>query len=1514
MGDFVNLHTHSSYSFLDGLSSAEAYMKRASELGMSALALTDHGHMGGAIDFYEAGKKYGIKPIIGEEFYQARQTRYHRDEIERSSKKATDEFGQSGPHHLTVLAKNYTGYKNLMNLSSLAYTQGFYSKPRIDMELLDEYSDGLIILSGCLNSKICQAIMRDDFQYALETAGQMQEMVGKDSFFIEVQDHGLEDQRYVMKHLVELSKHLDAPITPTGDCHYACPEEAKTHDILLAIGTGSKIQDENRFQFPSNGFYLPSYDEMAKSFPEEWLKNTSQVAETCELELDFGELYFPHFEVPTQQDPTEYFEQEVYKGLRQKYGDPIPDDAQERAEYEMGVIKRMGFVEYFLIVADVISWCDQQGIRTGPRGSAASSICSYALGITKIDPLYFALRFERFLNEGRSSVPDIDLDIADDRREEVINYTREKYGDDHVAHIGTYARSKAKGAIRDVARVLGYPYQKGDEVANMIPDPVQGFTYSIDEALEASKELDQSYAEDDEVQDIIDNARGIEGVVRQPGIHAGGIVISQSEMTEHIPVMQRPDKSGKPGPIVTQWEDDRVEQVGLLKMDYLGLANLTTIGRAIENVQQRLGETIDFDLTTYDDSATFRLLQQGYVSGIFQIESPQMRDLLVSISPSNIYDITALIALYRPGPLGAGIDKEYVERKNGRKESIPLHPALEESLKETYGLMLYQEQILDAAKYVAGFSPTGAEELRKCIPKGSQVLTRSRGYKPIEDVQNLADSSVQIIDDSTGISHYGEVEDVWSVGDKDVYEILTATGYRMSATLDHEFFSDDKWLELRHFSVGDPIAVANQTRTYGGIEMSDDLVCIAALLIANGYLSAPYFCSTDEFVLDAFRKSFNTFFGHDIMAINVSGGVTYQRFSRSDFPRLSTLVGKGKAGDKFISNRLINLPLRKTIIFLGYYMSCDGWFDNAGAHFASKSKNVVEGLKRMLLRLGIVSYLSFDYLEEYDDYYWEVGIFDKEACIVLAQSLNRYLSPRKIAQFERFSTRWEATGYNSNGKIGIPSTIVQEEAQRRQKVTGCSYRQLGIESGNFWDYRMYHKKNVDHIIYSEQLHDLAHGDLVWDTVKEIKYKGKVECFDFSMINKERPYAIVEDFLVHNCVAKKQKNKIPDMREKFAAGCKEYSGLSDEEAHKVFDAIEGFGAYGFVKGHSASYSTITYQTTYLKANYPADYMAALLTTTKTKEEMGPYINECRRMGLNIIPPSVNRSQHEFVVEDDKTIVFGLDSIDGVGSKVVTAILEARESGRFRSLYDFLRRVPLRVLDRRALSHLAAAGVFDELIQSDDKRSLSYEDIRYLLETEYSELGMYVSGHPVEGVQDILSQKVTCDLERLVNYEEDQRVVVGGVLTQVEKKETKRGKDMWLLTLEDLTTSITVLVFGKPAQTLSFERGELVLLHGKTRIEGDEQLEAKLFLWDKEPLPLPKHPDEQPLCVMFNEQPSYEEVQSLAAIGWHSDGPGALWFTLPDGNHYVTLEVDDSIDKNQVKKQIAERGYQMKEIAR
>ena len=690
---FTHLHVHSEYSLLDGMSRIKELPKRAKELGQTSIALTDHGVMYGAVDFYKACVAEGIKPIIGCEVYTT------KDRLDKSGGR-----GENETNHLVLLCTSEEGYNNLIQIVSAGFVDGFYYKPRVDMEILKKYRGGLIALSACLAGEIPKALMSGKFDRAKEIVYEYKELF--DEFYLEIQDHGIEEQKKVNPLLVKLAKETNTPLVATNDVHYIERKDAKFQDVLLCIQTGKTLDEENRMRFETEEFYLKSEEEMRELFKyaPEAIDNSCIIAEKCNFEFKFGERHLPSYDVPDGKDPYEYLKSLCLDGMKKRYENP-GSDLFERLDYELNVIFQMGFVDYFLIVWDFINYAKSNSIPVGPgRGSAAGSIVSYTLGITDIEPTKYNLIFERFLNPERVSMPDIDIDFCPKRRGEVINYVIEKYGADNVSQIGTFGTMKARGAIRDCGRVLGMPYGDVDTVAKMVPMDL-GMTLEL--ALENPK-LKQAYEASNEIRNLIDTAKAVEGLPRNIGTHAAGVVIAGNKVSSYVPVQRSEDI------ISTQYTKDTVEELGLLKMDFLGLRNLTVIEDTIK-IAKSMGIDIDINNIDYNVPEVYRMISEGDTDGVFQLESGGMRAFMKRLEPRNIEDITAGIALYRPGPMD--FIPAYIKNKMNPENITYKHPLLKDILEMTYGCIVYQEQVMQIVRTLAGFSMGRADEVRRAMSK-----------------------------------------------------------------------------------------------------------------------------------------------------------------------------------------------------------------------------------------------------------------------------------------------------------------------------------------------------------------------------------------------------------------------------------------------------------------------------------------------------------------------------------------------------------------------------------------------------------------------------------------------------------------------------------------------------------------------------------------------------------------------------------------------------------------------------
>jgi DNA polymerase-3 subunit alpha len=733
---FVHLHTHTEYSMLDGAARLDDLFAEAARLEMPALAMTDHGNVFGAYDFWKKAKAAGVKPIIGTEAYLTPGTHRSDKTRVRWNDGGDDDVSGGGAYtHMTMWAENTAGMHNLFRLSSLASLEGQYYKPRMDRELLQTYSEGLIATTGCPGGEVQTLLRIGRYDDAVRSAAEFRDIFGAGNFFCEVMDHGLPIEQRVKADLLRLAKDLGLPLVATNDLHYTFPQDHEAHAVLLCVQSGSTLADPKRFRFEAQDFYLKSAEEMRRTWAElpEACDNTLAIAERCEVAFTEGANLMPRFEVPEGESEESWLVKEVEVGLRRRFAaheGGVPDGHRKQAEYEVGVMVQMGFPGYFLVTADLVQHAKQNGIRVGPgRGSAAGSLVAYALGITDLDPIQHGLLFERFLNPERISMPDIDLDFDERRRGDMIRYATEKYGEDRVSQIITYGTIKAKQAVKDASRVLGYPFSTGDRITKVMPPPVMGKDVPLhgifDPAHPRYKEAGEFrslYESDGEVKRVVDTARGLEGLKRQWGVHAAGVILSREPLLDVIPIQRREQD----GAIITQFDMGACESLGLLKMDFLGLRNLTVLDDCLANITTNRGQDVVLEDLPLDDAAAYELLARGDTLGVFQLDGGPMRALLRSMRPTGFEDISAVLALYRPGPMGANAHNEYADRKNGRKPVVAIHPELAEPLAdildETYGLIVYQEQVMAIAQKVAGYSLGAADLLRRAMGKKKKEI------------------------------------------------------------------------------------------------------------------------------------------------------------------------------------------------------------------------------------------------------------------------------------------------------------------------------------------------------------------------------------------------------------------------------------------------------------------------------------------------------------------------------------------------------------------------------------------------------------------------------------------------------------------------------------------------------------------------------------------------------------------------------------------------------------------------
>ena len=1131
---------------LDGAARVEELVREVANQGMPAIAITDHGNVFGAYEFHKQAKKAGVKPIIGIEAYVAPESRFKKERVKWADGGEDDVSGGGAYTHMTLLAEDNTGLSNLFKLSSLASLEGFYYKPRMDRELLAQYSTGLIATTGCPGGEIQTKIRMGAYKDALKAASELRDIFGPENFFLEVMDHGIDIETRVKEDLLKLGKALKLPFLATNDLHYTKHEDAGAHEALLCVQSGSTIADPKRFKFENSEFYLKSADQMRELFADlpGACDNTLWIAERCNITMREGENLMPQFEVPKGQTEASWLTELANQGLADRLGGVIPPEYQERLDYELSVMIKMGFPGYFLVVSDLCSHAREVGIRVGPgRGSAAGSLVSYVLGITQLDPIKHGLLFERFLNPERISMPDIDLDFDERRRSEMIAYATNKYGEDRVAQIITYSNIKSKQALKDSTRVLGYPYAIGDKITKTLPPTIMGKDITLSGIFDPKNdrygeagEFRSVYEADSDAKRIVDTARGLEGLKRQWGVHAAGVILSRDPLLDVIPIHRREAD----GAIITQFDMGACEAIGLLKMDFLGLRNLSVLDDCLLNIKANQGIDVDLATLTLDDPKTFELLGRGDTLGVFQLDGGPMRALLRQMAPDSFEDISAVIALYRPGPMGVNAHTDYADRKNNRKPVEPIHPELSEPLAEilgdTYGLIVYQEQVMAIAQKVAGFSLGRADLLRKAMGKKN----------------------------------------------KDI--------------LDKEYVN---------FEAG---------------------------MIANGFSTAP--------------------------------------------------------------------------------------------------------IKKL-----------------------------------------------------------------------------------------------------------------------------------WDTL------------------------------------------IP------------------------------FSDYAFNRAHSAGYGLVSYWTAYLKANFPTEYMAALLTSVRDdKDKSALYLNECRRMGIKVLPPDVNESSSDYIPLGSD-IRFGLTAIRNVGENVVASIVVNRKAkGKYESFGDFLAKVDQNVCNKKTIESLIKGGAFDSLgasrrglmmiyleaidsvsetkraeaigqfdlfgsLGNDGSTSSAPVDIKIptgewdkslLLSYEREMLGLYVSDHPLLGVEHILRSAVDVPLSQLTDDSigHDQVITVGGLITQVQRKVSKNGNAWAIVSIEDLEGAVDALFFAGAYTThaMNLVEDRVVVIRGRL----DKREELPRFTALEMHMPDVNQAPTGPLVITIDSaRVTAPMVERMKEILRSHPGPREVHLMIDTGSKATVMKIDDDL---------------------
>ena len=1467
---FAHLHVHTEYSLLDGFSNIKKLVKRVKEMDMPAVAITDHGTMFGVIDFYKAATEAEIKPIIGLETYMAARGMKDRDaKLDRSS------------YHALLLAENETGYRNLLKIASAAQLEGFYYYPRIDRDFLAAHSEGLIYTTGCMSAEIPTALLEDKPEEAVKRMNWYYDVFGRDRFFVELQQHNIKEITDLNRKLVELGVRYSARYIATNDVHYINQDDARLQDILLAIQTQTVLADTERMRMTDDSYYLRTPEEMRRIFAEvpEALSNTLLIAERCNVNLDRKGYHLPEFDVPEGYTDASYLRALCEEGALKRYGERATSpEVRERLDYELSVVNKMGFNAYFLIVWDLCRFARDNEIWYNARGSAAGSIIAYTLNITLVDPIEHTLIFERFLNPGRVSMPDIDLDFRDDRRAEMLGYCAQKYGDDKVAQIITFGTMGTKAALRDVGRVMDIPLSEVDRVAKLVPF-VSGRQTTMEDAL-AIPDFKKLYDSAPHLRDLIDTAAKMEGTVRNAGTHAAGVVISDRPIIEYLP-LHRPTSGAEETPIktVTQFEMGILDSLGMLKVDFLGLITLSVMARACDVIEKRHGIKFDLNNIPLDDPKSFELMGSGQTAGLFQVEGGGMTRYLVQMKPKTLDNIIAMVALYRPGPMQ--FIPDYIARMHGEAEVEYRHPSMASIFQDTYGIPVYQEQLMRAAVELAGYTPSESDELRKAISKKKKEDIEKHRAKFVKGAvekgieQPIAEAiysdweefarygfnkclpgDVEVLDASTGrlikvedlyrdrerVSETlscnidnlklrnGRVVDVVNNGIKPVFRLTTALGRTIEATGNHPFYTYNGWRTLDELQPDDFIAVPRIIPVEGQNEWAEHEAIALGHLLAEGNLCHPhsvYFYSQDDEQAKDFIQAADSF--DNVKCTVATHKNTFSIYAaRADKrlePGIYTWAGKlgmlGKnARTKEIPAEVFELKNHLIGLMISRMWEGDGHVDEMGRslYYATASKRMAQQLQHLLLRFGIISRLrtvEFPYKEGRVGYQLFVTGYEN------FQKFAEHIGCHFISQKRKRIIEYLATHVPSD-KVGtkdiVPTNAVKEYVRIAKEQSGLTWNAFnemtGIAQREFYPvnsagkvgFRRDTLQRVGAYFDDPNIKRYAESDLYWDRVMFIEYVGEKQTYDLEI--EETHNFIANDILVHN-------------------------------------------------SHAADYGVIAVQTAYLKANYTAEYMTALLSASASvTEKVALYVADARNMGVPVLPPDINTSGWDFEIEDmdgKPTIRFGLGAVKNVAQSAVNPILEARKGGKFADLNDFARRVDLRVVGKRSLECLIKVGALDQFgnraallaaherliaISGNHFRALDagqmslfgaatgvVEEIhlpevnnvekREMLNWERELIGLYISDHPLNEYQAVLSQIVTHFSGQLGEASHEEKIRVAGLISNVRPYTTKAGKPMGFVSMEDIQGNLELVLFPRTWEQYREQMtvGQIIIVEGK-----------------------------------------------------------------------------------------------------
>jgi DNA polymerase-3 subunit alpha len=1577
---FVHLHLHTQYSLLDGANQIDPLIKQVKTFGMPAVAITDHGNMFGAVEFYQKAQAAGVKPILGCEAYMAPRSRTDRDGA----------LAHNDYYHLILLARNRTGYQNLIKLVSKAYLEGFYYKPRMDKELLQQHHEGLIALSGCLSGEVPYLISQKDMDGAIRAAGEYREIFGADQYYLEVQTNGLEHQRVANRGLVEIHNKLGIPLAGTNDCHYLKKEDARPHDVMLCLQTGKTLNDPNRMRFDTDQLYVKSSDEMASELIElpQAVLNTCRIADDCDLNLTFNKSYLPQYQVPETYTRETYLKELAVKGLAARLRERpshITSEAYElRLREELTIIMTMGYAGYFLIVWDIIKFARSRGIPVGPgRGSAAGSLVAYALRITDIDPLVYHLLFERFLNPERVTMPDIDMDFCMDRRNEVINYVIHKYGEDHVCQIITFGTMGAKAVIRDVGRVMEIPYAEVDRVAKLVPSQLN---ITLEDALAQEPRLRELTDSDPKIAELMTTARALEGLARHASTHAAGVVISDEPLTNHVPLYRGANEE-----VVTQYPMGDVEKIGLVKFDFLGLKTLTMIHHAVRLVndlgtpsgtaaqaQDSGREPLDFGRLPLDDKDTYALLASGRTTGIFQLESPGMRNLLTRIKPECFEDLVAILALYRPGPLESGMVEDFIKRKRDPSQISYDPPGLEPILRDTYGVIVYQEQVMAIANRVAGFSLGQADLLRRAMGKKKpeemekQKALFIQGAKanqlPEKKAEKLFDlmayfagygfnrcviGETALLDAFTGESttvrdlfaaphpftvhalgpdqrlHPRPVIGLVSNGRKPVFEMRTILGKHVTATGNHPFLTLNGWKNLEELKPGDRIAVPRRLEVGKGEPWPKHEIIALAGLLSEGNTCHPtclYFFGNDPVLVDDFadaggrfpntvaRKyargdgrlevclstgrdtrfkkgtrpwNFRNLGGEDTFDVNGASRTNAERPLSGAYRWAEQLGILGcRATHKRMPGPVFRMQDPDLELFLGRLWAGDGFIANevqTVPFYATSSAQLARDVQTLLLRLGIVSRIHdkrFKYRGG-----WKLGYTVTLLGEHSIETFVRRILPHCLGRDKQAAClirHRESTARGLTSKDTVPPEVRRWVDEERRRI-GMTWNDLEVRSGvsmkEFYGKGSHAKQGfrrstllkVGAFLGSRRIQDLATSDVFWDRIVDIEPRGEQETYDLTV--EEHANFVADGVIVHN-------------------------------------------------SHSAAYALVTYQTAYLKAHYPTQCLAALLTSEMgNADKMVGYFAECRELGIRILPPDVNESQTDFTVVEGG-IRFGLAAIKNVGEGAVDSIIATRNAtGRFRSFADFCHRIEIQKVNKRVLEGLIKVGAFDstkarraqlmavlestmdvaasahrereqgqtsifgdpaEGSASNESHDAPLPDVPewdqgQILKFERELTGFYITAHPLARYEAAIRKFATTGTDHISEVADGKEVRLCGIINSVKPMVTKKGDRMAYFQLEDLSGLIEIIAFPDLYQNA----GTLIVPESVVRVTGTVDRAEKgtrLKGTRVESLTELLSRSVKQVNIRLKASEASDHLQQLQAVLQRHPGPTALYLTL------------------------------------